>query len=59
MGWVLLSDDCCGVVGAAYLEAEDLRLDEGEGLAVDLDETLALLLFWLAVFRLKIRVHVQ
>jgi hypothetical protein len=27
----------------AYLEAEDLRLDQREGLAVDLDEALALL----------------
>lgn len=30
-------------MGWGYLEAEDLRLNEGEGLAVDLDETLALL----------------
>jgi hypothetical protein len=28
----------------SYLEAENLRLDQTEGLAVDLDETLALLL---------------
>jgi len=27
----------------AYLEAEDLGLDQGEGLAVNLDEALALL----------------
>lgn len=27
----------------AYLEAQDLRLDQREGLAVDLDEALALL----------------
>lgn len=34
-----------GVPGGAkaYLEAEDLRLDQREGLAVDLDEALALL----------------
>ena len=33
----------CGVRGYAYLEAEDLRLHQGDGLAVHLDETLALL----------------
>ena len=33
-----------GVDLSAYLEAEDLRLDQGEGLAIDLDETFALLL---------------
>jgi len=30
-------------VVAAYLEAEDLRLDQREGLAINLDKTLALL----------------
>jgi hypothetical protein len=32
-----------GKVPSAYLEAEDLGLDQGEGLAVNLDEALALL----------------
>lgn len=31
------------VLDLAYLEAEDLGLDQREGLAVNLDETLALL----------------
>lgn len=31
-------------MGVSYLEAEDLRLDQREGLAVDLNKTLALLL---------------
>jgi hypothetical protein len=33
----------------AYLEAEDLRLDQRDRLAVDLDETLALLLEILSI----------
>lgn len=38
----LSSADCD--IANAYLEAEDLRLDQRERVAVDLDETLALLL---------------
>lgn len=33
-----------GLPAEAYLEAQDLRLDQVEGVAVDLDEALALLL---------------
>ena len=39
----VLVDSCTGIC-VSYLEAEDLRLDQREGLAVDLDKTLALLL---------------
>lgn len=39
------SSGCIGIDGirVAYLEAQDLGLDQGEGLAVNLDEALALL----------------
>lgn len=39
----ILVDSCAGIC-VSYLEAEDLRLDQREGLAVDLNKTLALLL---------------
>ena len=39
----VLVDSCTGIC-VSYLEAEDLRLDQREGLAVDLNKTLALLL---------------
>lgn len=41
--WLLQRRGRCSGVRKAYLEAEDLRLDQVEGLAVDLDEALALL----------------
>ena len=40
---LILVDSCAGIC-VSYLEAEDLRLDQREGLAVDLNKTLALLL---------------
>ena len=39
------------IVGEVYLEAEDLRRDQVEGHAVDLDEALALLLVPFVSFR--------